>query len=291
MSFGSQRRTVDAQAAAGRQHRRRSGTTRPSVDIAMAGNASNHAVSQALRGGSPLDPQIRAEMQARFGESFADVRVHDNAQAHRGADALDAKAYTVGNDITFNAHRYVPHSGEGKRLLAHELAHVVQQRRGGSSPALDTNAPHEAAAEHAADAVVRGAGAVNVGVGTAVGVARDPKDRKRKSKALGKTGKSPVKTGTPKAPAAKKPAADAFKSDVEIKDPVELRGKHILEEVYGAPGRAHDPDIQTELADERTGVRSEASEKARHADRLAENSRQATKIGGCGPSWHPRGES
>jgi|GEM_PF-6186593 len=75
-------------------------------------------------GGAPLDAQSRAFFEPRFGEDFSQVRLHRHASAARMADALGAKAFTLGNNIAFGAS-----SGpEEKSLLGHELAHVVQQR-------------------------------------------------------------------------------------------------------------------------------------------------------------------
>jgi hypothetical protein len=142
-------------------------------DASAPASAGNNAVQRSLTG-APLDPHVRAEMEARFGSDFSNVRVHDDAEAHQRAADLGAMAYTVGESISFGAERYAPQSGEGKRLLAHELAHVVQQRRGGPAPELAPNAPHERSADRAADQVAAGAGSVDVHGGTAVGVARAP---------------------------------------------------------------------------------------------------------------------
>ena len=84
--------------------------------------------------GQPLDAPTRAFMQPRFGYDFGEVRVHADARAAESARAVDALAYTVGRDIVFGAGRYEPSSPEGRRLLAHELTHVVQQ--GGDAAAL-----------------------------------------------------------------------------------------------------------------------------------------------------------
>jgi hypothetical protein len=83
--------------------------------------------------GQPLDPPTRAFMESRFGHDFSRVRVHTDAKAAESARAVEASAYTVGEQISFDAGRYSPHSAEGRRLLAHELAHVVQQAGGESS--------------------------------------------------------------------------------------------------------------------------------------------------------------
>lgn len=68
-------------------------------------------------------------MESRFGENFARVRVHTGVRAAEAAGTLEAEAYTTGRDIVFDADLYAPHTQEGLRLLAHELAHVVQQSR------------------------------------------------------------------------------------------------------------------------------------------------------------------
>ena len=87
--------------------------------------------------GQPLDPATRAFMEPRFGHDFSRVRVHTDPVAARSAQAVDANAYTVGAEVVFGAGRYAPASHDGRRLVAHELAHVVQQRASGTSlPAI-----------------------------------------------------------------------------------------------------------------------------------------------------------
>ena len=81
--------------------------------------------------GRSLDPSTRRSMEARFGYDFSGVRVHDDARAAATAAGMDAAAFTVGEDVAFAPGRYDPSGYEGRRLLAHELAHVVQQSRGG----------------------------------------------------------------------------------------------------------------------------------------------------------------
>jgi hypothetical protein len=80
--------------------------------------------------GRPLPGSTRGFMESRFGADFSGVRVHDDARAADSARAVDAHAYTVGRDLVFGAGRYAPGTAAGDRLLAHELAHVVQQRGG-----------------------------------------------------------------------------------------------------------------------------------------------------------------
>jgi Domain of unknown function (DUF4157) len=75
----------------------------------------------------PLDPATRGFLEPRFGHDFSQVRVHTDAKAVESVRAVNALAYTVGRNIVFGAGQYVPGSSEGRRLLAHELSHVVQQ--------------------------------------------------------------------------------------------------------------------------------------------------------------------
>jgi hypothetical protein len=105
-------------------------------------SGGNYAVNAMLGGGAPLPRETRDEFERRFGADFSDVRVHNDGAAHASAAAMHANAYTFGRDIVFGANRFAPQSLSGKRLLAHEIAHVVQQRRGGAAPALRSNAAH-----------------------------------------------------------------------------------------------------------------------------------------------------
>ena len=85
----------------------------------------------ASRGkGAPLPEAARTVFEAKFQRPFDDVRVHDDAGADDTARKIDAIAFTRGNDIYFRSAAYDPTSPEGKRLLAHELTHVIQQRPG-----------------------------------------------------------------------------------------------------------------------------------------------------------------
>lgn len=77
--------------------------------------------------GRPLDAATRSTMEARFGHDFGRVRVHTDARAAESARAVDARAYTAGSSIVFGEREYAPGTGSGRWLLAHELAHVVQQ--------------------------------------------------------------------------------------------------------------------------------------------------------------------
>lgn len=92
-------------------------------------NVAPPIVDEVLRSpGQPLDPATRDFMETRFGHDFSLVRVHTNAKAVESTRAVNAQAYTVGQDIAFGEGQYTPQTLQGRRLLAHELAHVVQQK-------------------------------------------------------------------------------------------------------------------------------------------------------------------
>ncbi len=93
------------------------GTAPPSVDRVLASS------------GRPLDPALQQDMGQRFGHDFSQVRVHTGSAAEQSAADVGANAYTVGASIVFGADRYVPGSVQGRKLIAHELVHVVQQEQ------------------------------------------------------------------------------------------------------------------------------------------------------------------
>jgi len=98
-----------------------------------AGTEAPPIVHKALRSqGQPLDSATRGFMESRFGYDFSQVRIHADNQSAVSARAINALAYTVGRDVWFSPEQYAPHTGVGRKLLAHELAHVVQQ--GQSAP-------------------------------------------------------------------------------------------------------------------------------------------------------------
>jgi hypothetical protein len=112
------------------------GTLAPISVAADAVSRAPPAVSAALRSQSqPLESRTRAFMERRFGYDFGSVRVHADREAARSAEGISADAYTIGNRLVFGAGHYAPHSDSGRRLIAHELAHVVQQAGGTASSA------------------------------------------------------------------------------------------------------------------------------------------------------------
>jgi len=119
-----------------------------------ASSTSDAASTRARLGaGRPLDGGVRSRMENAFGGSFGDVRVHTDANARALNDRMSARAFTVGRDVAFGGNQYRPGSIAGDLLIAHELAHVVQQRGGGATaeraagdPSLEREADRAAAA-------------------------------------------------------------------------------------------------------------------------------------------------
>lgn len=128
----------------------------------MHGSPNLHPVPMTLftgrRTGQPLPEPLRRELESFFSEEFSQVRVHVGLEA----PAVGALAFTADSELYFAPGCYRPESRQGRRLLAHELAHVVQQREGRvpaprtSGPCLLVDAELEAEAERAAEAFVRG---------------------------------------------------------------------------------------------------------------------------------------
>jgi hypothetical protein len=109
-------------------------------------------------GGQPLPPSVRREFEPRFGEDFGAVRVHTSAEAAHVSREINARAFTIGRDVMFGAGQYAPETGEGQKLLAHELTHVVQQAGGvrrqlADKPPIATTAGHLAHAQKELSAV------------------------------------------------------------------------------------------------------------------------------------------
>jgi hypothetical protein len=124
----------------------------------MTSTEAPATVHEVLRSsGTPLEGETRRLMESRIGFDFSKVRIHTDARASVSARAMNATAYTVGSDVVFASGEYSPRSSEGQKLLAHELAHTVQQHDlavpwvGGLSISRDAAAEREAnhAAEHA----------------------------------------------------------------------------------------------------------------------------------------------
>jgi hypothetical protein len=130
----------------------------------------------SLGPGQPLSAREQARFGSSFGHDFSQVRVHADSRAGQAASALGAKAFAAGHDIVFAPGRYRPRTELGARLLAHELAHVAQQQRGGAAGAAQA----EAQARGAADRVAQGRSVAPQALGGAPqGLYCDPDDDKR----------------------------------------------------------------------------------------------------------------
>ncbi len=124
-----------------------SGTARPA-----RASAQTHELLGDLDAGRPLPDGVRGFMESRFATSFDDVRVHAGERSAAAAESVSARAFTVGSDIVFGAGQFAAESTEGRRLLAHELSHVVQQR-----PPKERTGATEAGRDGAAGVRARGA--------------------------------------------------------------------------------------------------------------------------------------
>jgi hypothetical protein len=152
---------ADSAGAEALMHGRTDALT-PAAVMHLQKTAGNATVSAALEeqepslvkdvvgsgGGAPLDKDTKGYMESRLGADFSDVRVHTDARASESARSVQAYAYTVGSDLVFQSGKYEPESDSGKRMLAHELTHVVQQRSG---PVAGTPAPGGIQISHPSD--------------------------------------------------------------------------------------------------------------------------------------------
>jgi hypothetical protein len=108
------------------------GFIRRSASGAAAVRQIVQAPAPRLSGGETLPATVRSHMEPRFGADFSNVTVHTDRAAAQSAAALGARAYTFGDNVVFGTGEYSPQSATGRRLIVHELAHVVQQRSGAS---------------------------------------------------------------------------------------------------------------------------------------------------------------
>jgi hypothetical protein len=122
--------------------RPREGGGRPQGKVEASPIEAPASVHEVLRSsGQPLDQATRAYFEPRFGHDFSRVRVHSNEAAAGSARDVNASAYTVGHNMVFDAGRFTPGTHEGRRLISHELTHVVQQ--GGMARALQRSPPNQ----------------------------------------------------------------------------------------------------------------------------------------------------
>ena len=127
----------------------------------VAGDPESAVASVASSNGTGLPETARARFESSLGTDLSGVRVHTGAASSDAAAQLGARAFTTGNDIHFGAGQYRPDDPFGMHLLAHEVAHTVQQQGATAAPQakLEVSEPGDASeheADHAADAMVRG---------------------------------------------------------------------------------------------------------------------------------------
>jgi hypothetical protein len=115
------------------------------------------AIAAASGGGIRLNGSVAHQVGGAYGQPLGEVRVHHDDHAAALSRAVSARAFTVGNDIFFGAGEYRPSSAPGRDLLAHELAHVVQQRGAPSAGPLTVSQPGDAL-EREAEAAARSVG-------------------------------------------------------------------------------------------------------------------------------------
>ena len=158
------------------------GATRAhSSDSSAATPGKRTLVEQATESagaGAPLPAPLQAKFERSLGSDLGDVRVHTGAASSAAAGGLAARAFATGRDIHFSRGAYDPASRDGERLLAHEVAHTVQQGGAAAAPQtkLEVSAPgdrHEVEADRAADRMIDGLPA-QVSAGSARGIARSP---------------------------------------------------------------------------------------------------------------------
>lgn len=116
------------------------------------------AIQAQLGSGQALRGNMKSHMESAYGADFSDVRVHTDGKAHELSDNLNARAFTVGNDIAFGTGEYQPGTVVGDALIAHELAHVVQQGSGNSAVSRQSKqGPAAGGLEEDADLAAAGA--------------------------------------------------------------------------------------------------------------------------------------
>jgi hypothetical protein len=163
-----------------RHHQTQRGPAVPAIPTSSLKPSLPSHVAPAVKagtqsGGQALDKHTSAEMSAKFGHSFSQVRIHTDSRAGDAADAMGANAFALGGDIVFGAGKYNPGSLDTERILAHELTHVVQQARSGPGDWGRTSSKGDASereADSLASQVMMGQ-RVSVSAAPGAAVARD----------------------------------------------------------------------------------------------------------------------
>jgi hypothetical protein len=165
--------------------------------------ADPQSVRQHLGSGQPLESGVRSRMESAFGAGFSHVRVHTGGTAAALSDQMNARAFAVGNHVAFSPGEYDPHSLVGQALIAHELAHVVQQRDARESTSVDQSsragAPHSALEEDADHTAVNAVVSILGGTGRGqANIGRQVMPRLKAGLKLQRCGRhDPVPSATP----------------------------------------------------------------------------------------------
>lgn len=171
------------------------------------------AIQAQLQGGHPLDAEVRGRMESAFGQDFSRVRVHADAGSAHLSQNLNARAFTMGRDVAFGAGEYQPGTLIGDALIAHELAHVVQQGNGKTHGAQTKGAAYDALEE---DADVAAVGAVATqfsgAQGTLRDIGREAMPRLRSGLQLQRCSSSKKQVASPKSEAEQGPKPTRFRS-------------------------------------------------------------------------------
>jgi hypothetical protein len=179
-----------------------------------------------LSPGKSLDPTTRAFMEPRFGHDFSKVRVHAGERASDSARAIKATAYAVGQDIVFGAGQYAPGTNGGKKLIAHELKHVIQQQRALSfaRASLEQDSPssaEESEADEAAEAVLEGRNIPPISLSPEFRLQLKGPEEKKKEEGKASEGKKKGEAGEKTGEAGKKkcdPSAVPYYEVIKIPD-------------------------------------------------------------------------
>ncbi|MCU1283073.1 MAG: hypothetical protein JWM53_6619 [bacterium] len=137
---------AERQSSASQIHRSLTAWRKESGAAAAGGGAAQAKIPKS--GGAALDTGVRKSMEGRLGADLANVKVHTGGDAAGAAEDLQARAFTVGEDVHFGAGQFAPGTKEGDRLLAHELTHVVQGQRSGIQRKADDGAHGGGEGEH-----------------------------------------------------------------------------------------------------------------------------------------------
>lgn len=202
-----------------------------------------HVVHEVLEtSGQALDTSAREFFEPRFGHDFSKVRVHTGDKAAESARAVNAHAYTVANNVVFGAGKYAPRTSEGRELIAHELAHTIQQQNATVAPqALEISEPDERAeidADRVAQASLSG-GSTSKQLSSGTRVSRqqahaeteEEKKKREREEAI----KSLLNTN-PRGPSAEGPEEKAEKERKEAeKKSQEKKKQELLERAKSEP--------------------------------------------------------